>query len=193
MAVIIALVVGVIALLAVPLEVSFSARREAEFDGSMTLCWLFGLVKVRLPAGVASKAGSAPPQRPARRGSKKTRFDRRILTVIRDGELQRRALRYVGRVLSSCRIRDLALRLRMGFDDPADTGMLWAVAGPVLAALESHPGTDIDLAISFLDPCLEGEVRGTVRVIPLELIYVTLLFAVSPPVLSVMRTLLLAR
>ena len=193
MAVIIALMVGVIALLAIPLEVTFSARREAEFDGSVTLCWLFGLVKVRLPAGVALETGETPPQRPAKWGSKKSRFDRRLLTVIRDRALQRRVLRYVGRVLRSFRIRDFALRLRMGFDDPADTGMLWAVAGPVLAALESHPGTDIDLEISFLDACLEGEGRGAVRVIPLELLYVTLLFAVSPPVFSAMRMLLMAR
>lgn len=193
MAVIIALMVGVIALLAVPLEVSFLIRRELKFDGSVTLRWLFGLVKVRLSAGGESEAGEIPTLRPTRRGSKKSHFDRGILTLLRDGALQRRVLRFVGRVLRAFRIRDVALRLRMGFDDPADTGMLWAVAGPALAALESHPGTDIDLEISFLDACLEGEGRGTVRVIPLELIYVTSLFVVSPPVLSAMRRLLAAR
>ena len=186
-----ALVLGLLALLAAPLDIAFAVQRRLVFGGSVTLRWLYGLVRVRLPSiGRAKERKSAKPRRRKKRGGK-SRLARRGLVILRNAALRRRALDFAVRVLRSFRMRDVALRVRLGLDDPADTGMLWGLAGPAVALLEARPDADVDLELDFVEACFEGDARGTVRVIPLELACVTVMFLLSPPMLWAVGTLLL--
>lgn len=184
------LVLGLLVLLAVPLDIAFAVHRRAEFGGGIILSWLFGLARMRLAPSRPRKEHR--PRKPNRRKkrSAKSHLVRGSLTVLKSAALRRRVLRFVVSVFQSFRMRDLAVRVRLGLDDPADTGRLWGLAGPGIAFLEARTDADIDLQLSFLDAGFEAEARGTVRVIPLHLACVVLIFALSPAVLSAASMLL---
>lgn len=182
----VALGLGLLALLvvlAVPLDMALAVRRRTSLEGDITLRWLFGLVQIPLlPSRSGKKRKPAKPRRGKKRAAR-PHFAHRGLTILRNAALRRRVLVFASSILHSFRMREMALRLRLGLDDPADTGMLWALAGPFIAALETHPAANVDLELDFSDARFDADAQGTVRVVPLQVAYVTLLFILSPAVL----------
>jgi hypothetical protein len=88
-----------------------------------------------------------------------------------------RLLRLARDLFRRIRIQELSLRIRLGLDDPADTGRLWAVVGP-LAAL---PGLRrVAIEPEFAAEIFELDGRGRIRIVPLRLLSVLLRFALSP-------------
>jgi hypothetical protein len=71
------------------------------------------------------------------------------------------------------------VRARIGFDDPADTGRLWGALGPLRVLLASR---DVRLEPAFDEPCLRFRAAGRVRLIPVQLLFLTVTFLLSPPV-----------
>jgi len=174
----------------VPLDIAFVVQSQLAFGGSVTVGWLFGLVRVRLPPGRPRKEKKPPKPRRKKKRAADSRLARRGLAVLRNAAFRRRVLRFMGRVLRSFRMRDVAVHVRLGLDDPADTGRLWGLAGPAVALLEMCPGVKAELEPSFPNACFEADARGTLRVMPLQLAYVTLMFVLSVPVLRAAGTVL---
>jgi len=96
-------------------------------------------------------------------------------------------LRFVREVWRAFRKRDLQLHIRVGLGDPADTGQLWAMFGPLSGLLSTLEDASVELEPDFVDAVFELDSRGKVSVIPLRLIYLVLGLLLSPPFWRGMR------
>ena len=72
------------------------------------------------------------------------------------------------------------MHARIGMEDPADTGRIWGLVGPLGMILSE---TDIRLEPVFDDTCLCFRAAARVRLIPGQLMALLLGFLLSPAVL----------
>jgi hypothetical protein len=186
--ILIALLVGLLIVLAIPVELVFSVqRREGKQQVRGTFGWFFGLV--RLPLG---KTKTRTESRPVRRKAKKSKAGRggarRVWHVLRSEGFDWRVLRLVRDLLRRIHIFDLSLKVRLGLDDPADTGRLWAVVGPIAALLTLPPVARVAIEPEFSTETLEVDGKGHIRIIPIQLQFVILVFLLSPITLRALYT-----
>lgn len=182
-------VLVLIALLAVPVTVDYRLDWQQKFQGEASLQWLFGLVRLRLvpsrkrkPAAGKKRAkaeAAAKPKAPRRKPD--------LLAALRQKAFRRRMLRFVRALWRAFRKRDLQLHIRVGLGDPADTGQLWALFGPLSGLLSNLEDAAIELEPDFVDAVFELDSRGKVSVIPLQLLYLVLGLLLSPPFWRGMR------
>lgn len=170
------LVVSLILLLAIPLDLTFQANRRDTLDGRIRLSWAFGMIRAQYRVG-------APKHRHEPRDILPEATDNTGTDVIR--AIFRPSLRRQLKVLlidlwHAIKKRDIKIHLRIGLGDPADTGILWTVVGP-LTAVGSNCG-DLVLAVepAFDDSVLQFEGSGSVRVVPLQVACIVLRFLMSP-------------
>jgi len=178
-----------LALLAVPVDLTFFVRRHAgrpEITG--TVCWFFGLARLRL--GKAKARVRAKPARSRdKRRHRKRGGARRMMAMFRSQGFGWRVLRLAQDLLRRIDIRDLSMNVRLGLDDPADTGRLWAVVGPLAAMLALLPATCIAIEPEFTSEAFEIDAKGDIRIIPIQLLWVMLIFVLSPGTLRVLYAL----
>lgn len=167
-----ALAVGAAALLCAPAELLFDVRHEAEWRASLRVRWPFGLLSFPVTSTESKPKQQPKPAKKKPKGGTRSRLWR----VILDAGFRRRLARFIRDVLVALRPRDLWVRLRLGLDDPAETGMLWSVVGPLTAWAPAR----LDVAPAFPGPLFDLESRGRVRVIPAQLIGLVAGFALSP-------------
>ena len=131
---VVASILGLLAILAIPLQLAFRVERVAALSGQVTIRWLFGLVRVRIPIPL-QRAPARPEAAPARTRPTRNRGAGRFnpFAALRLPEFRRRVYRFAGDLLRSTHMHQLCLRMRLGLGDPADTGRLWALVGPLSA------------------------------------------------------------
>lgn len=183
----------VLLLLAVPVDVAFGFEGIEAFRGQVTIRWLFGLVRFRIRVpGV----GKPPPEREtepkaarvqARPGARGR--GAKLLAVLRQAGFRQRVYRLVKGLVRAAHIRQLRLRMRLGLGDPADTGRLWAVVGPLSAAAQDLRRAQVWIEPDFIDPVLEFQARGRLLLVPLQFLLVAVAFALSPPSIRAWRVL----
>ena len=179
---------AIVALLAVPVTLSFRVSWQRAFRGSVKLGWLFGLVRVRLPSAKPKPDSSgerkSARKKLARKKPVKAASGKKSgpVAAIRWKPFRQRIVRFVGAVWRAIHKRDLKLRIRIGLGDPADTGQLWAVVGPVSGLLANSREASIEIEPEFIDPVFELDSSGSIRVIPLQLVYLVLGLLLSPSV-----------
>jgi hypothetical protein len=176
------------ALLAVPSTIVFSVHRTKETRGTVRFSWLFGLVrfKVRMPRPAKSRKRPAPAPvmkpKPPRPRKKKWRAGG-MVSLIRERAFRQRVHKFVQDILRATHARNLFLRLRIGLDDPADTGRLWAAIGPIAGVLQNLRVADVRIVPDFMDAALEVESHGRFRLVPIQFIALTAAFVLSPTML----------
>lgn len=74
------------------------------------------------------------------------------------------------------------VRIRLGLGDPADTGQLWGLLGPVAALLSNLQGARLELEPEFMDAVFELEGSGTIRFVPLQLLVLVAALMLSPSI-----------
>jgi hypothetical protein len=84
----------------------------------------------------------------------------------------------------------LRLDLRLGLGDPADTGRLWAVVGPLAVMAQDLRSVQLRIEPEFMEPVLEFEAEGRMRFMPLRLVALAIAFALSPAAIRAWLTLL---
>lgn len=176
-----ALAAVALALLAVPVDLGFEAHRRERTTARVTLRWLWGGVRLPLPEG----NGKRRRARPGRRARKPRRPSgaRRALAVLRSPGFPRRVVRLLGALRARVHVRRLALTARLGLDDPADTGRLWGMMGPV-AALAALPATArVAITPEFTGARFELDARGEVRVVPAAILVTLVAFLLAPATL----------
>jgi hypothetical protein len=183
--------VGLVAVaLAVPLDLSFRLRGMEPLVGRITVGWLFGLVRLRVDLP-GKEHGPDPGRRPQAKARRSGRGPMRALAVLRQAAFRDRVWRFLGALLRALHPDEFRLRLRLGLGDPADTGRLWAALAPLAVAL---PHTaDVRIEPDFLEPALDFDTSGRLRVVPLALLALAFAFALSPPSLRAWRTLVARR
>lgn len=179
----------VVALLAVPVSVDLDVDTAAARRQAVTLRWAFGLLTVRVPAsdgraearrrsGRDARAARKDAARGARAGDRKTDW----VVLVRQRDFRRRLLRFARDLWRAVHTEDLRLHLRVGLGDPADTGRLWAIAGPVAGMLAAVPSAVLRLEPEFLDAAFRVRGSGSLRFVPLQILGLAAALALSPAV-----------
>jgi hypothetical protein len=127
-----------------------------------------------------SRGGKKPKKKPERERRRKSPSFGRILRLLRADGVVSGFFRLVGRMVRRIHVRELDGVLRVGLDDPADTGMLYSSLWPLLIPL-NLPGLDrMQLALGFEGRVLRFVGRGDVRIVPIEMLPPLLAFIFSP-------------
>jgi hypothetical protein len=171
-----------IALLAIPVDVKFSVRWHDGFVGRAMVAWMFGLVRLPMP----SKTGKPSPQEPSpktRKGKPLYKGSRSMVAMLGSEGFWPRLLRFASDILNVMQIRMFRLRARLGLEDPADTGQVWAFVGPLAAMLAGARGTDIEIEPDFERALLSVDGNADLRVIPIRVLGAVILFIGSPATL----------
>lgn len=181
-----------VALLAVPLTVVFSIDRIEETRGLLRFRWLFGLVRFQLRIPQADKAGPQPASAPEKKVKSPRRRKRKgragkLLSLIKQPAFRRRVYKFIRDMIRATHARDLFLRLRIGLGDPADTGYLWAVVGPIAGLAQEIRSAVVRIEPEFIDPVFEVESHGQFRLVPIQFIALTAGFVLSPTTLRAWR------
>lgn len=179
-----------LALLAVPVNLTYRLSWDRKLRGKASLHWLFGLVRIRLAPPAATQKTAPDEQRiedSAETKAKPSRKKFNLLAALRQKSFRQRLVRFARDLWRALRKRDLYLRIRVGLGDPADTGQLWALFGPVSGLLAGLEDASIELEPEFVDTVFELDSGGKFSVIPLQLLYLALGLLCSPPFWRGMR------
>lgn len=172
-----------IVLLAIPLALQFEVSWRENFQEDIRLEWAFGLVRVRIPSDQEERRQEVDHAKDS------THKHGEFLAVFRQKAFRRRIFRFVGELWHALHKKDLSLRVRVGLGDPAETGQLWAVVGPVAGVLASVQEASIAIEPEFFDTVFELDTSGSIRIIPLQIIYLIVALLLSPPVWHGLRQL----
>lgn len=175
---VILLVLGL--LLFTPLELEIAFASGAGGSRRVFFRWLFGLVRAELGGEGASSGAPRERAKKPRKRRKRGRHRAHVLAMLQSRGFVSGASRLLIRLARAFRFHRLFARLRAGFDDPADTGLLCAWLLPPAAWLEAHrPGT-IEVVPDFTAASLEVVLDAEVSVTPARLLGPVLLFGLSP-------------
>ena len=167
--------------LCIPLRLIFRMDIYGKPKASIEFKWLFGLVK---------KTVALQRRRPERRRARL----QQLLKSLRSRSTLRNVLRLSRDVLRRLKIDDFATDFRLGLDDPADTGLLFAAIGPPTFLLNSFLNRRIRLQPVFDDgPVFEGYLEAAISLHPIHMISPLVRFLFSSTDLSFLKHLLLNR
>lgn len=181
----VAALLGLLLLLAVPVTVAFNVRRIDALRGRVTVGWLFGLVRRQIDWPASATPATSGKRRRAQSddatNARPTRGDRgHALRMLRDAAFRRRVARLVRDSVAATDIRRMSVRARLGLGDPADTGRLWALLGPLSAAMQNVPRIEMQIDPEFMDPVFEFDLDCECMLVPLRFLALATGFALSP-------------
>jgi hypothetical protein len=174
-----------VALLAIPVTLTFRFAWPETAGNELQLRWAFGLVNLRLPTPFSktpadtAEAGARPARRAAklRRGPKPNPF-----AALRQRPFRQRVLRLVRDLWRAVDRHNLRLNLRIGTGDPAETGQLWAVLGPISGILQNLEEGRIRVTPEFVDAVFDIDGSGRIRLFPLRILAIAAGLMLSPPI-----------
>ena len=188
-----ALLALLLLLLAVPVDLEFQIEGIQGFRGQISVRWLFGVIRFRIPVpeaagqqSVAKARQRATQQRPEQ---KKRRARPDFVAVLRRPEFRQRTYRFAKDLIHAVHLRRLRLLMRLGLGDPAETGRLWALVGPLSALARNLRSADVRIEPEFMDSVLEVQADGQLRLIPLQFLALATAFVLSPSSIRAWRTL----
>jgi len=170
-----------ILMLCIPVELVFDLEIPGEAKPRVRVGWLFGLVWKEIGRG------RKKPKRKKKGGLKP------FLSLLRTRGLPGKLLKLARQILSRLKVRQLDADLRVGLDDPVDTGVLCAIMWPALASLNSSGPLRVRIEPSFAEPALEASVHGRTRLFPIEMVGPLLGFVLSPAGLRAARLMVVSR
>ena len=183
----------VVILLALPMTLTYQVSWKQTLSANLRLNWAFGLVRADVSPDQA-KSKLDKPEAAHPKTNRRTRSPGKkpnVLAAIRQPSFRRRLLRFVSDVWRAIHKKNVQLFVRMGLGDPADTGQLWAVLGPLSGMFARLRDIRIAIEPDFLDSTLEVDSSGTIRMIPLQFVMLALGLLLSPPIwrgIMLMRT-----
>jgi hypothetical protein len=165
----------------IPLDLTFHLDVHGRTRFSLKLVWLFGLVGKEL----RRRKKKAKPKKAKEKGE----GARKTLKILRTKGLPKQIKILVTNVFNSLSIKQLRVNFRVGFDNPADTGLLFAVIGPTFVLFSPPDRYSINIRPSFEDEAiLEGYMQAVVRLLPIRLVIPLAKFVFSLPTLRFIRT-----
>lgn len=190
------LVAVFVLLLSVPVYmlVHLDVHGQARPRSTMRLVWLFGLVSREIKRERPKPGGKKKKARRKAGLVETGRGIRTLLEILRIKGLLRQTLRLVREVLRQVRVRHLDVDMKIGLDNPADTGFLFAVVGPALVFLgPAFPGR-MSLQPAFGDGAVcDGYLHGVLGLQPIRLVVPLGRFIFSLALLRLGRTVIRRR
>lgn len=181
--VLLALLLG---LLAIPLSLSFSIIRNQQLEGYARFRWLFGLVNFQASIPNSTKPVKHKTSSPSVK-SKSHNSVQNLLILFKQQQFRQHIIKLIKNILRATHAKDLYLRLRIGLGDPADTGMLWAVIGPLSGMMKNLQAMTINIEPEFIESVMEIESHGRFKFIPLQFITLMIVFLLSPMTIRAWR------
>lgn len=183
--VLVVLFAALVLVLTIPVDVSWTLTgQRGAFVAEGRIGWLFGRWSTSLERASPRRPKRGERTRRERRGRKREPQERdrrrrasgvrRAWAALMSPGLITRVIRFAGDVVRTLEIRTLRLDATVGLDDPADTGQLWAVLGPlpfVLPALVPLRRAELHLEPAFHEETLVVDAAVDVRVVPAELLF----------------------
>ena len=180
----------VLLLLAVPVDVAFQFQGIEMFQGQIKIHWLFGLVRFHFHVPAVSVPQLPEPETAKLRVKPEERSGRaNFFAALRQAPFRRRVYRFSKDFVRAIHLHQLRIRMRLGLGDPADTGCLWAIVGPLNAAAQNLRNAEVRIEPEFMEPIFEFEAHGRFLLIPLHFLALAVAFALSPPSIRAWRTL----
>jgi len=173
--IVVGIVLFFILILSIPIEMAFDTSRPG---AKARVGWGFGLLWKDVGGG------KKKPERPKK---KKRRPRATSLDFLAIGASARGLLKLARRMIGGIRVRQLDAHLRIGLDDPADTGMFYSVIWPILIPLNYIGSSNVRMELCFEEAILDFTGQGHVRIVPAQMIWAVLLFGLSPDGLRVIR------
>jgi hypothetical protein len=177
--------------LCIPVELAFRANTEEKPKFSLRLIWLFGLFTRELR-----------PTRNKPEEKKITEYERRLgnwlsrlrvtFEVLQTKGLLKQLRRFIKRIIRQIKVRELVANLKVGLDNPADTGLLFAFIAPLNLAINYFLPNPIKIGPSFTgESFITGYLYGAVRLWPIQLAASMMALAFSLPALRATKKLVL--
>lgn len=187
------LAVLIILALCLPLDLLLRLEVYGKPRFRVRLAWLFGLVDKEIRKGKRK----ARAKRKAVEGQRRPK-DRRgrvelVFNILRTKGLLPQLLRLLRNIVSCLHIRDLKADFRVGLDNPADTGFLFAFIGPATLLMNSSFPCRTRVQPDFGAAVLEGYLCGTVRLQPIQLVTPVIRFVFSSATLRVAKKLMVTK
>lgn len=177
-------------LLSVPVDVAFAVGASGDRKPRVRVGWLFGLVAKDIsPRRKRPAPGRGGVRRVGRRRMDRRRDTALFLVLLRTSGVASALVMATRRMRRGFRIRQLDAEVRLGFEDPADTGIACAAAWAVLTPFRLSAPVHLRLDPAFGGATFEASLRDDVRVLPLLVAVGGLRFALSPAGLRTIRLL----
>lgn len=173
--------------LCVPVDISlrFDTSQKPKFG--IRLRWLFGLVTSELTGEKKPSDDTSKPEQ------KRLEFST-ILDILRTKGLASHFFQLVRNIFRKIKIKELAADLKVGLDNPADLGLLFAFLAPLNLLAHYLSPYPVSLQPNFTEEAfLQGHACATARLQPILLVPQIAGFAFSKPGLIVTRKLVLAK
>ncbi len=146
-------------LLFIPVNLIFCFDTNHQPKTSLSFSWMFGLISKRL-GGKKKK-----PKVPRKKKEKKKGSRFKFWGLLRTTGLLKQVLLLLKGILSCIHLRKFELQLKLGLDNPADTGFLFGYIYAVRGLLPAKSGIAINP--EFSEAVIEGQSRGTVTLTPI--------------------------
>ena len=174
-----------ILLLIIPVELVFDFNNLDNKRSSIEFKMFFGLIQFQLYPKKKAKIKEKIVDSKYRdkdadiKGKKRFTFNK-IFKIAMDEQFVAKVTGFIKNIFRSVKLRLEKLNIRLGLDDPADTGMLWGFVGPASAVLNFYCKHNVAIEPEFQDSVLDIDARGKVSVIPIEIVFISLVFLLSP-------------
>ena len=176
----------IILVLSIPIDMAVDLETEENVKARMRVGWLFGLVWKDI-SGRRKK-------RPEKIVKKKRRIRiKSLFSVLRTKGLAGAIFKLARRMLSCLKIRQLDTELRLGLDDPFETGMMCSVLWPGLVPLSSVGPVRFRIEPAFDEPAFEVNLYGRLRLFPIQMVVPLLGFIISPTGWRTVRSVVVSR
>jgi len=188
------LAVFTILVLCVPLDIALHMDAHGRPKFRMRLSWLFGLLSKEVTKGKKKPEEQEKVAEGKPKVRERSRRARAVFEILRTKGLLRQLSCLLRDTLSCLKIRDLRVDFRVGLDDPADTGLLFAFIGSAIPFVSSSFPHQIRVQPSFGDEAIfEGHSYGVVRLRPIKLVPPFVRFAFSLATIRAVRILVLTK
>jgi hypothetical protein len=192
-AVLASLAVLITILLCVPLDLVFRTNIDGKPRFSMRLIWLFGLVSRELSRGRKKPEGKRAIEHGRKPLGRRWEI-RDTFEILRTKGLLKQFGSFIKRIFRHIKIRELAANFKVGLDNPADTGLLFAFMAPVNLILSYFSPHQIRIEPSFAgETIIEGHLYGAVRLRPIQLAAPLIGFVFSLPTLRAVKKLVFSK
>jgi len=190
-AVLVSLAILITLVLCIPLELVFRTNIDERPKFSLRLIWLFGLV-IRELKQTKKRAEEKTVSEYERKPGDWLQRPRVTFELLQTKGLLKQLSCFMKRIIRRVKVREFAANLKVGLDNPADTGLLFAFIAPVNLAISYFSPYQVKIEPSFTgESLITGNIYGTVRLWPIQLAATLIAFAFSLPTLRVAKKLVL--
>ncbi|MBM3167116.1 MAG: hypothetical protein FJZ94_06690 [Chloroflexi bacterium] len=173
--------------LCIPIYISLRFDTSQKPKLSIRLRWLSGLVSSEL---TGEKKTSDDILKPETKGLEPST----ILDILRTKGLASQFFRLVRNIFRKIKIKELAADLKVGLENPADLGLLFALLAPLNLLARYFSPYPISLQPNFTEEAfLQGYAHATARLQPILFFPPLAGFILSKPVLIATRKLISAK